>query len=438
MRSGLHTLTPARMSPPPVLTRVAWVMTAMLAASVIFTAVFTHLLHTPEPFGIPWFWHGQQWPDFRVFQDQSLHFRTPAYWDDYGYPFTYPAPLAVTFGLFYRMPHPLKTYFIVLALGCTAWTIWLTRGLIISGLAMRESLAFALIILLTSWPVWYLIDTTNIEGLMAILLALGVLAVLRGNSWLGAVLIGIAASMKLFPIILLVLLISKKRFREFGAGVITAVGTTVLSLDLLGPSIGAAQAHLSDGMEFLRKNYMVLNRGAIELNFSHSLFNQLKFALLLGDRILNHGGAAASRTHEQAILDAALPTYLVVGAILGIAIYLIQIRTMPLLNQTIALTVAAVLLPPFSSDYTLIHLLIPFALLCFYTVDTAREGRNVAGLNICFACFCLVLAFESFFTIRYAFANSIRTLALCVMLVAVLRNPFPWQRIDGSLAGVSA
>ena len=416
---------------PPVLIRVAWAMTAMLAASVLFTAVLTHLLHASDPFGIPWFWHGQEWPDFRVFQDQSLHFRTPAYWDDYGYPFTYPAPLAVTFGLFYRLAHPLKTYFVILALGCAAWITWLARGLAAKGLAMRESVAFAFIILLTSWPVWYLIDTTNIEGLMAILLALGVLAVLRGNSWLGAVLIGIAASMKLFPIILLVLLLSKRRFWEFVAGIATAIGATIGSLALLGPNIRTAQAHLNDGMEFLRKNYMVLNRGAIELNFSHSIFNQLKFALLLGDRIFNHGGAAASRAHEQAILDAALPVYLVVGAIIGVALYIVQIRKLPMLNQTIALTIAAVLLPPFSSDYTLIHLLIPFALLCFYSVEAAREGRVVSGLNVCFACFCLALAFESFFTIRYAFANSIRSLALVVLLFLVLRHRFEWIELDG-------
>ena len=418
------------MSPPPVLARVAWVMTAMLAASVLFTAILTHLLHTPDPFGIPWFWHGQEWPDFRVFQDQSLHFRTASYWDDYGYPFTYPAPLAVTFGLFYRLPHPLKTYFVILALGCTAWITWLARGLAARGLALHESLAFALIVLITSWPVWYLIDTTNIEGLMAILLALGVLAVLRGNSWVGAILIGIAASMKLFPILLLVLLLSKRRFKEFAAGVATAIGATVGSLALLGPSIRVAQAHLNDGMEFLRKNYMVLNRGAIELNFSHSLFNQLKFVLLLGDRILNHGGAAASRAHEQAILDAALPAYLVVGAIVGVAIYVVKIRKLPMLNQTIAVTIAAVLLPPFSSDYTLIHMLIPFGLLCFYTVDAKREGRIVSGLNACFACFCLVLAFESFFTIRYALANSIRALALIALLILVLRHRFEWIELD--------
>ena len=62
--------------------------------------------------------------------------------------------------------------------------------------------------------------------------------------------------------------------------------------------------------------------------------------------------------------------------------------------------------------------------------SSARGARRL-GPNVCFACFCLALAFESFFTIRYAFANSIRSLALVVLLFLVLRHRFEWIELDG-------
>jgi len=183
---------------------------------------------------------------------------------------------------------------------------------------------------------------------------------------------------------------------------------------------------------------MVLNRGAIELAFSHSLFNPLKFAILLADRILNHGGIPASKVHEQAILDMALPIYLGSVAVLGIALYFGRIRKLPMLNQTIAFTICAVLLPPFSSDYTLVHMLIPFALLSFFAVEMSRDGRAIPGIPTSFACLCVILAFESFFTLKYPLASPIRTLALCIMLATALRYPFHWATLDERQTGAPA
>ena len=101
-----------------------------------------------------------------------------------------------------------------------------------------------------------------------------------------------------------------------------------------------------------------------------------------------------------------------------------------MLNQVIALTVAAVLFPPFSSDYTLNHLLLPLSLMFFYAVESWRKGEKVAGLETCFACLCVTLGFSTFFTIFYGFENIFRCLALCVLMVTALRYPFYWPLLD--------
>jgi hypothetical protein len=416
---------------PPVLRRVALCMSAMMVASCVFTFGMTHLLHlTRTMYGFAWISDPYLWCDFHVFQDQSLHFRTPAYWDDFGYPFTYPATDGVIFGLLFRLRHPAWAYFALLVVGSAAWLVWMTRGLVTRGIRMEDAGGFALVILASSWPFYYLLDTGNIEGMVVMLLGLGVLAVLRGWAWTGAVLIAFAGAMKIYPILLLALLFSKRRYNPLAGGIALAMGFTVGSLAILGPGIRSAQAHLNVGIDFLRRYYIV-PRGSVNLNFSHALFNPLRFSVLLVDRVLYHGGRAASPAHEQALLDGSLRGYLVSIAVLAVWLYFGRIRKLPMLNQVIALVVSTLVLTPFSSDYTLLHLLVPFGLLCFYTVECWREGRTLPGLQTCFACFCFIMAFATFFTWKYAFASSIRALALCVLLVTVLRFPYRWTELDG-------
>ena len=63
---------------------------------------------------------------------------------------------------------------------------------------------------------------------------------MRGHDDAAAVLWGLAAAMKLFPMVLLILLLPRGKWRAFAVGVGTFVGATMLSLWWLGPSIGVA------------------------------------------------------------------------------------------------------------------------------------------------------------------------------------------------------
>jgi hypothetical protein len=415
---------------PPVLRAFAWALALMMAASLVYTVAMSKLLHTPQPYGFTYFSHELLWLDFRTFQNQSLHFRTPAYWDDYGYPFTYPALVAVIFGLLYALPKAVQIYVALLVCGFTAWLVWFVRGLASRGIDRSQAAAFALIVLAASWPVFHQLDTANIEGMMAIALAIGVLAVLRGRTWLGATLIGIAISMKMFPFILLGLLFSKRRYKEFAFSLVVAAGLTWASLAALGPSVAVAQHNIDGGIKFVKEVFMVPTT-AIAIGFSHALFSPVKFALAIVYRLFHPGHDRAEQFGERMLMYKALKAYMAFAAVTGLALYFGRLRRMPMLNQVTVLTTCAVVLTPFSSDYTLCHLLIPFALLCFYTIETHRTGRTIAGLQSSFVCLCFILGYESFFTIKYPLATPVRTFALVALLITALRYPWPWLLLDG-------
>ena len=402
---------------PPVLLQFAWALAAMAALSFIYSLVMTLLLHTPHPYGVTLFWDGFVGSDFSVFSERSQHFGTPSYWNEFRYPFTYPAPLAVVFAMFFRLPHPLAIYWMVCAVGLFAWAAWLFRGFASEGIKPSHAKAFVILIAAASWPVVTLFNTANIEGLLAIILGAGVYAVLREKFWLGATLIGLASAMKLFPFILLALLLSRRRYREFAWGLAVAAITTLASLAALGPTILVAQRHIADGFRFINEAF-ILSTQRDALNYSHSLFSVIKFAMAGGARLL---GWSAS----DGFLNATLRVYMVAAAVGGIALYFGVVRKLPMLNQVLALTICAVLLPPLSADYTLLELLLPFGLLCLYAVES---GRN--DLAALFGCFAILFAWETFLTMHYAFDRPARTIALTVLLIRVLRTPMPWARLD--------
>ena len=420
---------------PPLLRRFALIMLAMMIGSLLFTLYMTRKLEFPVPFGVVWISGDQQWCDFRAFQERSIHFRTAAYWFDYDYPMTYPAAVAVVLAMFYKLPHPLKIYLAVLFAGWIAWVIWFARGLAQRGIPAAQAVAFGVVILLTTWPVYYQFDTANIEGIMAIILFIGIVLVLRGGpgvwSWTAASMIAVAGAMKMFPAIMFALLLSKRRYKECAFGVALMAVLNYGSLAIVGPTISAAQEHIKDGFRFLRNNF-VTPYASLQLNFSHALYMPVKYIVVFANRELHYGGQHGPQLVELALVERTLTIYMVVMAIIGITLYFWRIRKLPMLNQVITLTVAAVLFTPFSSDYTLNHLLLPLSLMFFYAVEKWRKGIKVPGLETCFACVCITIGFSSFFTIYYGFENVFRCVALCVLMITALRYPFYWSQLDAA------
>ena len=399
---------------PPALRRFWLWMAAGTALSILYTAASAYLFRLPAPYGLPLLWGKGFGSDFMTFYPGFSHFGTDTFWFSFDYPFTYPAPAAIAFAALFKLSHPVRTYLLLCIVALAVGMAAMARQLIRSHISAGTAWAFTITNAIMAWPILLLFDTANIEGLVAILLTGGVLAILWNRFWLGAILVGIAGSMKLFPLILLGLLLSKRRYKEFAAALFVAAAVSVASLHLLGPTIVEAQRHINVGLVMV-KNIYFFAEGRNTTAFDHSLWVPVRFA-----------AAWIARSHS--FQDRTLTAYLCTIATAGPALFFGKIRHLPVLNQVLALTLCAVLLPPLSIDYTLIHLLVPFGLLCVY----ATSNAPASGLSAIFTAFAVLFNIDSFLTNRFTYAAEARTLALLVLLILVLRNPFPWAKLDSA------
>jgi hypothetical protein len=272
--------------------------------------------------------------------------------------------------------------------------------------------AFVAAAVATSWPIYFQLDSANIEAVVAAVLALGVLAVWSERWWAGAVLIGIAGAMKIFPLLLMGLLLSRRKYKEFATGLAVAVAVTIGGLAIAGPTVLEAQRGVDAGLLYLRAGNLVPGTPMVA---THSLWALLKWTWVAIDRHLHPVDAA----RERHVLAAMLTIYLAAAAILGTVLYLGWMRRLPLLNQLLGLTVCAVLLPPVSMDYTLLHLLVPFGLLCLKVAERDREEAIATPLIVSFFCFAVIFSAASFLRFPLEFNSQIRTLALVALLVTV-------------------
>lgn len=421
IETGRPLQMPADVALPPILRRYWLAMALLTGLSVLYTATKAALYHLKFPYGIGILYDDSLWGDLLVFRPGFLHFRTPQFWQSFEYPFTYPAPLGVVLGLLFRFAHPVKVYlaFEVAAVAGAAW--WFVRQLTSRGIGAATAWVFTLSTLAMTWPLLFLIDTANAEGFVILTLALGVYAILKDRFWLGAILIGIAGSMKFFPLILLGLLLARRRYREFAAALLVAAAVTIASLAILGPTIAEAQRQINIGFTLIQNLYFfTMKPDAAALD--HSLWVGVRYAAVYVAR-------------STSVLAPALRAYILVAAATGVTLFFTTIRKLPTLNVVLALTTCAVLLPPLSLEYTLVHLLLPFALLCAYAIDMGQSGAAIKGLGACFGCFIILFNIETFLSNRLTYAAEARTLALIVLLWIVLRHPFAWTTLDPTNLG---
>ena len=396
---------------PPVLRRL-WVwLVALSLGSASFTLIATYTLHKPGDATVLWLLNPDRFTDFTLFQRRFTLFGTPAFWRVPDYPFTYPAATALVFQLLFQLPHALRCF---LALECVAllgWASWLARLLRHCGVRGTSAAGFAATVLITCYPAVFLLDTANIEGVVVVFCGCGMLACLRGRWTMGSVLIGFAAGMKIYPLVLLGLALSRRRWGAFAAGLGVAALANLLALWMLGPTISGAQRDIDAGLRYVH-DVILLSTVPGGLPFNHSPWEAIMVGL-------------ARMLHSRAWLDPALACYTGIAAIAGLALYFGLIRRLPMLNQVLALTACAVLLPPLSGDYTLLQLLVPFTLLCAYAAGAHRRGLEVRGLRVALASFALIFPWNTFFDFHYLFESQFRTLGLMALLATVVLRPFP-------------
>ncbi|MDE1154667.1 MAG: glycosyltransferase family 87 protein [Acidobacteriaceae bacterium] len=354
------------------------------------------------------------WVDFRSYIPKFAYIHSRAFYD--GAALTYPATTVVPFA-FFLIPYPHGRVQIllaclrlcsVIAAGAFIMLVGFRCGLLRRGMSKPEAVRFLLATLFLSFPFWFLLYTGNFEFTVWFVLVGAFYFFWKGDDPPAAVLFGLAAAMKIFPVILLGLFIARRQLKAVAIAIVTAVAVTVPSLWILCPDIHVSWKLTNDAIGYTRNFYMLTLR-PIESGFDHTLFVLIKRLLL--------------PLPPPAQMDKLLHIYLVVVAIGGVLIFIFRIRFLPVINQILCFVVAMITLTPVSYDYTLIHLYIPFALLCFVSLERFEENKR--ALLIAFSLFAFVLSAQSEFILHgLRFAGQLKALGLLLLFVLALVHPF--------------
>jgi Glycosyltransferase family 87 len=373
------------------------------------------------PFNTLLFRPTHRFTDFTTFYPKLSVFGDPqAFFSPNGVMYTYPAPLLIfNVGLFRLSQQPLALYIVGMLIfaalvGVVAFRL-IPKGKGTNALAALAALAAGAF----SFPLYFLLDRGNLEGIVWIACIVGLYFFVKRRYYFAATLFALAASMKIFPAVLLLLFLAKRRYKEFFVSAALIVTFTLIALWITGPSIIEAAQGLAKGVAEQKKleGLMFLTR---EIGFDHCLFSFVKWISLLSTPDLQSFANLIRR---------ALPIYAVSVVVGFLAIYFARLRRMPVLNQIIALVALSIMLPYTSFEYTLVHLIGPFVLLLmFLTTDVATgavrlEKRQLLALLVPFA---LLFAPMSFFILLVAgFGGQIKAVALICLVRVCLRVPLP-------------
>jgi Glycosyltransferase family 87 len=390
------------------LLRMVWVWSAALFWLALAVGWVEYRLGAPlwhyNPLGNP------RHEDLLVFLPLYRLLHTAAFYDGVsGARVAYPPLGAVLYAVIYGTGHPVGFYRGVAAFWLLAGAWGVQRKLHEYGFGWMTTTLFPVTLVVVSFPIVGLLQQGNIELFMWISAGVGTWLFLRGHDDAAAVLWGLAAAVKLYPVILLSLLLPRGRWRAFGVGVATFIGATVLSLAWLGPTIGVAWHGLMQsvfGYQGMRVSELTWH----ELAANHSVIGLVKFMATVT------GISMATLT---------LPYYACGAVMMGLAFFG-RLWKMPAANQLLAVTSFMVMFPPISYFYTLVHLYPPFLLLLFLGIRAEQEGLSVPGLRGTVMLFVPIFAPFTLFTYPQAdlYGGLIQAFLLIMLFGCALEYPF--------------
>jgi Glycosyltransferase family 87 len=364
--------------------------------------------------------------DFWVYNYTFRSFHSAAFFKS-SVRFAYPSFSAVVYDILYHLgPHSQAIYLTSELIACGLAAILFFAKIRRIGLRAFPAAILIVCTLLFSYPLMLLFMTGNIEIFTCILTTAGLWAALKKHNNAAAMLWGAAAALKLYPILLLGIFLSRAKGRSLAVGIATFVGLSVLSMWFIGPTIPAAFAGSLSGLGGFVSVYAGMVRSP-ELPFDHSLLAPWK---LLGYYLSGHNGAIPHPT---------MP-YLLIAATVALLAFFLRAWRLPITNQVIFFYAAMVALPPTSYDYTLMHLYAPWAMLVVVALRTSNAGRTLPGLRTCFLCCAVLFSSQIFLYFRvWIHPNGIfKSMALVALIVSALRHPIPDEALYGTIQPESA
>ena len=229
--------------------------TALCAA---FELVCRFILHWGFPYDYPFVPRKWIFGDFHDYCTKFFLFHSRAFFG-YGPVLTYPAPTVALFKIFLpsstlQQHYPISTLCFLASIVTSALLMptFFYRALVLRGLSSRSAALYCSGIFLFSFPFWFELHQANIEFAVWIVLSIGIWAHWTSRSWLASICFGTAAAMKLFPIILLGLLLAKKQYRQMALSLVVAGAVTLAGLWLVCPDIAYSWHQTNAAIDSMR------------------------------------------------------------------------------------------------------------------------------------------------------------------------------------------
>jgi len=351
--------------------------------------------------------------DYMAYVPRMRYLHSPHFYDfcEYWYPWYYPpAAIFIHLPFFYISIHIMWTYtaYATLSLVVFAGLLWVVfRKLANLGLSKPWAFCFVFISFATAWPLYFSIQRGNFESLIWPLSALGVWLFCRKSYSGSSILIGIAGAIKLYPLLLLFLFFSERRYKNILAGLGAFAILNLLAARFIEPSI----------LDSMRQSVMAvtawtirytLHATAREPGYDHSLFCLLKVLI---------------RPKESRLL-LMLQSYFLIASITFGVVFFKKVIHQPVLNQALFLTCCMTILPPTSFEYALLSLYIPWAWLVVQTFSYESAPKYLTLLMVLFA---IIFAPLTFF-LSHGIPVLTPGKSICIMLLAVIAVVEPLDR----------
>jgi hypothetical protein len=347
--------------------------------------------------------------------------------------FNYPAPGAFVYkALIYAFPgHAVRTFLVFFAICILGFALVAWRACRPSRTVRLSAAAALLTTVVLGYPMWFTADRGNPECVVWALSAAGLCLFLRRRDLAAALMIGIAASIKIFPILLLLLLLRRRRYKQAALGLLTAGLLVLAALIALGPNPWKAYRQLLPGVYSHLDIHVNRLDHYEDARFEHSLLDGMKSgAVVLKMRGFHPLDAVTAVEDLRARPGGWFAVRWLVHAypfvaIAGLGLLLAVFYNLPVLNQVTALCAAVSLLPPVSGDYTLLALYLPFgAFLVFLTREVATGNATFPFSSMLSLTVIYALLFSPL-TFLMLFAGDAKLLLLLALLVVAARSPMP-------------
>jgi len=275
-----------------------------------------------------------------------------------------------------------------------------------------DSINSTIVFSFCTFPFLFAFDRLNLEIIVYAFCVIFLYCYKKNKNIIAIITLSFAISMKLFPIMFLLLYFVESRYKLIFVTVILSILITLISNYVLGNTIEELiQFTIKNGI-FYQKNYVVEDGG---LDFGHSLMGLFKFLLKI--------------FHREDLILIMIKSYIfIILPIILYSIYYLKFYTITLWEKVTVITILFCLLPSVSADYKLIHFYTPIFLFINSKTDFLNKRIVLFKMNanqiftILFAFLLLPKNFRIFTNIVYDGVYIDPIILITIYLMIVIYN----------------